>query len=321
MQANDRQKAGWGLEDEQPLLKKGVGQGSHQSDVICLTVRWLKDAGQQLEYGGNYEGYWTGELFVKQLKEKIIPAFEAAHNAEEYQVLFMVDNSQGHSAYPADALCVSLMNLNPGGAKPQMHNGWFIINAQKISQPMVFPQDHLTHPNEPKGMKQVLTEHGLWCNGMLMICKNKKDTRDGKCDPKAMDCCATHILSLQPDFLEQKSLVQETIEAAGHLCIFLPKFHCELNFIEFFWGAVKRYLCEHCDHTYEGLKANLLNALESVNLSTIQKWEHWMIQWMDAYREGKGTKEAQIQVNKFSSCVQSSHCRILETVAQVFDKD
>ena len=33
---------------------------------------------------------------------------------------------------------------------------------------------------------------------------------------------------------EQKSSVQEVIEAAGHLCIFLPKFHCELNFIEFF---------------------------------------------------------------------------------------
>ena len=32
-----------------------------------------------------------------------------------------------------------------------------------------------------------------------------------------------------------KSLVQEVIEAAGHICIFLPKFHCELNFIEFFW--------------------------------------------------------------------------------------
>jgi hypothetical protein len=39
---------------------------------------------------------------------------------------------------------------------------------------------------------------------------------------------------LQPDFQQQKSLVQEVIEAAGHLCILLPKFHCELNFIEFF---------------------------------------------------------------------------------------
>ena len=32
---------------------------------------------------------------------------------------------------------------------------------------------------------------------------------------------------------ELKSSVQEVIGTAGHLCI-LPKFHCKLNFIEFF---------------------------------------------------------------------------------------
>lgn len=85
------------------------------------------------------------------------------------------------------------------------------------------------------------------------------------------------FISLQPDFQEQKSLVQETIEAAGHLCIFLPKFHCELNFIEFFWGAVKKYLREHCNYTYDGLRANIPKALASVQLSTIRKWEHHMI--------------------------------------------
>ena len=89
----------------------------------------------------------------------------------------------------------------------------------------------------------------------------------------------------------------QTIEAAGHLCIFLLKFYCQLNVIEFFWGAVKRYLREHCDYTYDGLRANIPKALASVRLSTIRKWEHCMIGWMEAYREGKGTKEAQIQVN------------------------
>ena len=93
-------------------------------------------------------------------------------------------------------------------------------------------------------------------------------------------------MSLQPDFQEQRSLVQETIENAGHLCIFLPKYHCELNFIEFFWGAVKRYLREHCDYLYEGLQANLLKALESVNISTIRKWEHRTMRWKNAYRGG-----------------------------------
>jgi hypothetical protein len=44
-----------------------------------------------------------------------------------------------------------------------------------------------------------------------------------------------------------------------------------------------------------------------------------MIRWMEAYREGKGAKEAQIQVKKFSSRAQSSHRRIPEYVAQAFD--
>jgi hypothetical protein len=87
---------------------------------------------------------------------------------------------------------------------------------------------------------------------------------------------------LQPDFKEQKSLVQEVIEAAGHLCIFLPKFHCELNFIEFFWGVVKKYLRDNCDYTFATLKENMPKAQESVRLSTIRLWEHRMYRWMEA---------------------------------------
>lgn len=133
MQANDDEDEGWVLEGEQPIKKKGVGRGQHQSDVICSTVGWLREASQTLDYGKNYDGYWNGELFVKQasmtdylilyshskqveisqLKDKIIPAFERAHGPG-YQALIMVDNSQGHSAWPEDALLVSNMNLNPG---------------------------------------------------------------------------------------------------------------------------------------------------------------------------------------------------------------
>ena len=65
--ANDGPKASWVLEGEQPILKKGAGCGSHRSDVICSTHGWLANAGVQLEYGKNYEGYWTGEMFVAQV--------------------------------------------------------------------------------------------------------------------------------------------------------------------------------------------------------------------------------------------------------------
>lgn len=67
-QANDGKRKSWVLEGEHALKKKGVGRGIHHSDVICSTFGWLKEASQSLEYGKNYDGYWTGELFVKQVR-------------------------------------------------------------------------------------------------------------------------------------------------------------------------------------------------------------------------------------------------------------
>ena len=66
-QANDDTTRRWVFEDQHALRKKGVGRGIHQSDVICSTFGWIPEASQTLEYGKNYEGYWTGELFVKQV--------------------------------------------------------------------------------------------------------------------------------------------------------------------------------------------------------------------------------------------------------------
>ncbi|KAF8237159.1 hypothetical protein L208DRAFT_1248943 [Tricholoma matsutake] len=137
------------------------------------------------------------------------------------------------------------MSVRPGGKQAHMCNGWFIWNGKKVIQPMIFPPNHSNNPNEAKGIK---------------ACEKK-------CESNA--CCNKWILELQPDFTEQKSLVQETIEAAGHLCLFLPKFHCELNPIEYFWGMVKKYLRDHCDYSFDGLKENLPKALDSVPIQTI----------------------------------------------------
>ena len=74
-QANDTNAKSWVLEDQHRLRKKGVEHGIHQSDIICSTVGWLKAASQSLEYGKNYEGYWTGELFAKQESYILIGMF------------------------------------------------------------------------------------------------------------------------------------------------------------------------------------------------------------------------------------------------------
>lgn len=54
------------------------------------------------------------------------------------------------------------------------------------------------------------------------------------------DCCMQRVLSLQKDFRTEKPLLQLVIEKAGHKCLFLPKFHCELNPIKMVWGQLKR---------------------------------------------------------------------------------
>ena len=67
VQANNERTMSWVWQGEQLLKKNGVGCGLHQSDVICSIFGWLKDASQTLEYGKIYNGYWNGELFVKQV--------------------------------------------------------------------------------------------------------------------------------------------------------------------------------------------------------------------------------------------------------------
>ena len=47
------------------------------------------------------------------------------------------------------------------------------------------------------------------------------------------------LLGLQPDFVGQKSRLHDVVEARGHQVLFLPKFHCELNFIEMYWATTK----------------------------------------------------------------------------------
>ncbi|RPA90057.1 hypothetical protein L873DRAFT_1719621, partial [Choiromyces venosus 120613-1] len=100
-------------------------------------------------------------------------------------------------------------------------------------QSMVFLADHDKFPSQPKGLREVLKEHGLWQNGLRLDCKDKQ------CSINA--CCAQRLLDVQPDFRSQKGRLQEEIECRGHLVLFYPKFHCKLNWMEYYWGWAKHF--------------------------------------------------------------------------------
>ena len=80
-----------------------------------------------------------------------------------------------------------------------------------------------------------------------------------------IDCCARRILSLQPDFLSQKSAIEETIMGIRgaykkHRVMYYPKFHCELNHIEYFWCDGKSWTRRNCKYSIEGLREDIPKA-------------------------------------------------------------
>ena len=65
------------------------------------------------------------------------------------------------------------------------------------------------------------------------------DAHDPAPNPASDWCCMYCVLLLQGNFVNEKPMIQHHVEGQGHTCLFLPKFHCELNLIEMLWGFMK----------------------------------------------------------------------------------
>jgi hypothetical protein len=86
-------------------------------------------------------------------------------------------------------------------------------------------QKMTTDTGEAKGLKQVLEECRFEVCEIIVKCSPV-------CPFENNDCYMAHLLSKQDDFQLQVSLLEQKIVTKGHMCTFLPKFHCELNLIE-----------------------------------------------------------------------------------------
>lgn len=95
------------------------------------------------------------------------------------------------------------INANPGGKQPLMRDtAW-----QGKVQRMIF------NIGIAKGCIQVLKERGKYHPSTKL-----EDMRQE--------------LVSHPDFKEEKTKIEHFLNGKGYACIFLPKFHCELNPIE-----------------------------------------------------------------------------------------
>ena len=73
-----------------------------------------------------------------------------------------------HEAMADNALYAQHINLNSGRWQPVMKDT--IFGSENTLQSMVFPSNHPKYPNQPKGIKQVLIERGLWYDGLHLNC-------------------------------------------------------------------------------------------------------------------------------------------------------
>ncbi|CAG8467208.1 5918_t:CDS:2 [Scutellospora calospora] len=238
--ANDGITKTWGPANEHQIQRKSQGLSIHVSEFICESIghlclseedKVMNDLLPNDERIPYNEAYVTHKDFMKQVVERAIPIFEQMHPGKT--ALFMFDNSCSHNAYANDALVVLQMNLKDEGKQPLLRDGKMPDSSVHI---MTFVDEDGI--KKPKGIQRILEECGLWIENLQKKCESCKLHIF---DSTNEQYCATHILSCQPDFMSQKNHLKEVIEAAEHICIFYPKFHCELNYIEAFWRDILRF--------------------------------------------------------------------------------
>jgi hypothetical protein len=217
--------------DQQRLPKKGRGRIIHISDFVeedngRLVIHnddgaVVKDARRIIYPGSGGDAWWDLDQILKQVSDAI-DIFEEAH--PECIGLFIFDQSSAHASLGPDALRAFDMNKSNGG-KQRIQKDTIIPVTNPFVEFRLKPQKMTTETGEAKGLKQTLEERGFNVTNKRVKCAPV-------CPFENEDCCMARLLSKQDDFVNQPSLLEQTIKDRGHLCVFLPKFHCELNPIE-----------------------------------------------------------------------------------------
>jgi hypothetical protein len=269
------------------------------ADIVSADYSWLRspdgkeEARVLFKAGKNWEGYFTNDDILNQAN-KAMDILEKYYPDEDHVLVF--DNASTHQKRADGAL--SARRMPKRTSTPEKNWGVEVNGRRENGQPVYGPDGKIlkhkiqmvdatfadgtkqslyfegSHEKAGlfKGMAVILEERGLMKEAQLRA-EYKKFQCPKPSGPNGMaECCCRRVLYDQPDFAEVESLLETTCKAWGFEVLFLPKFHCELNFIEQCWGFAKRIYCQYPASSKEAdLDNNILAALESVPLENMRR--------------------------------------------------
>ena len=142
-------------------------------------------------------------------------------------------------------------------------------------------------------MRDILEQRGRYTKGMKLADMRKE-------------------LASHPDFVNEKNRLEYFLHGRGHACLFIPKYHCELNPIERCWAQAKRYTRAYCNYNITGLRKNIPPALDSVSKENIKNYFRRARNYMYGYLLGhKAGIDLENLIKKYSKEFKS-HRRIAE---------
>jgi hypothetical protein len=127
---------------------------------------------------------------------------------------------------------------------------------------------------------------------------------------------AIHVLcppfSRKPTRLQEpKTALQEVVEDAGHIFELYPKYHCECNWIEMYWGGAKRNARLNCDYTFKSLEANIDSFLDNAgDITKIRRYYKRCMNYIEAYGKCKDGCEVAKDVLEFVQKTYLSHRKV-----------